>query len=108
MYICKSAWQIYTVLLIQFTLLNSIQLAPDFLRHQVIMQSILDHQVCGRHSSIHFKEKGYAGQIHRRARMEEIKFTPKPNVESPVNLTSMTLCGRKPVDPGRTHDNRRR
>lgn len=98
MYICKSAWQIYTVLLIQFTLL----------RHQVIMQSILDHQVCGRHSSIHFKEKGYTGQIHRRARMEEIKSSPKPNVESPVNLTSMTLCGRKPVDPGRTHDNRRR
>lgn len=109
MYICKSAWQIYTVLLIQFTLINSIQLAPDFLRHQVIMQSILDHHsVCGRHSSIHFKEKGYTGQIHHRARMEEIKSTPKPNVESPVNLTSMTLCGRKPVDPGRTHDNRRR
>lgn len=109
MYICKSARQIYTILLIQFTLLNSIHLVPDLQRHQVLMQSILDHHsVCGRHSSIHFKEKGYTGQIHHRARAEEIKFTPTPNVDSPVNLTSMTLCGREPVDPGRTHDNRRR
>lgn len=82
------------------------------LKHQImtpdydlilIMQSVLDHHsVHGRQS---FK---YTRQIHHRARTEEIKFTPTPNVESPANLTNMTLCGRKPVDPGRTHDNRRR